>query len=79
MSILLDRSEVTVVDSTSPISFQTEGGNGWAAWDRYITIDGKRAFHIGNVCGTCSFFFERMDGAKRSINAEEVAELRRMR
>jgi hypothetical protein len=72
MDILLDRTEIVVADSVSPISFQTEGGDGWAAWDRYIAIDGKRAFHIGNVCGTCSFFFERMDGAKRSINAEEV-------
>jgi hypothetical protein len=63
-----------VADSASPVSFQTEGGDGWAAWDRYIAIDGKRAFHIGNVCGTCSFFFERMEGAKRSINAEDVIE-----
>jgi hypothetical protein len=74
MDILLDRTEVVVADSASPVSFQTEGGDGWAAWDRYIAIDGKRAFHIGNVCGTCSFFFERMEGAKRSINAEDVIE-----
>jgi len=74
MEILLDRTEVVAADSVSPVSFQTEGGDGWAAWDRYIAIDGKRAFHIGNVCGTCSFFFERMEGAKRSINAEEVVE-----
>ena len=74
MDIRLDRTEVVVAGSKSPVSFQTEGGDGWAAWDRYIAIDGKRAFHIGNVCGTCSFFFERMEGAKRSINAEEVVE-----
>ena len=63
-----------VADSRSPVSFQTEGGDGWAAWDRYVAIDGRRAFHIGNVCGTCSFFFERMEGAKRSINVEELVE-----
>lgn len=37
-----------------------------------LTIKGKKAFHIGNICNTCSFFFERLEGAATSINAEEV-------
>lgn len=61
-------SDLIVTNSVSPISFQTEGGGHWKVWDRYIALDGKRAFHIGNVCGTCSFFFERLSGANRSIN-----------
>jgi hypothetical protein len=43
-------------------------------WDRYLTIEGKKAFHIGNVCGTCSFFFERMEGANQRVDASEVIE-----
>ena len=72
--VLLDKAEVSVTSSTSPVSFQTEGGGQWEVWDRYIAIDGKKAFHIGNVCGTCSFFFERMDGANRNVSADDLIE-----
>ncbi len=64
--------EIVVAASASPVSFETEGGGSWKVWDRYIAIDGQRAFHIGNVCGTCSFFFARLGGAKRSVNVPEV-------
>ena len=68
--------EIVVTGSASPISFETEGGGSWKVWDRYIALDGKRAFHIGNICGTCSFFFQRLGGANRSISvAELVSEL----
>jgi hypothetical protein len=70
--MLLDRSELEVTKSSSVIGFATEGGGHWKVWDRYLTVDGKKAFHIGNICETCSFFFERLDGANRSINAEAV-------
>ena len=43
-------------------------------WDRYIAVDGKRAFHIGNICETCSFFFERLEAANQSINVDEIVE-----
>src|SRR5258708_19146504 len=68
--------EFVVTGSASPISFETEGGGSWKVWDRYIALDGKRAFHIGNICGTCSFLFERLGGANRSVSvAELVSEL----
>jgi hypothetical protein len=72
--MLLDKSEVNVTASSSIIGFTTEGGGNWKVWDRYLTIDGKKAFHIGNVCGTCSFFFERLEGANQSVNAVDVIE-----
>lgn len=76
MGALMGAADVVVANSASPISFQTEGGSEWKVWDRYIAVDGKRAFHIGNVCGTCSFFFERLGGANRSVSvAELTAEL----
>lgn len=68
--VLIIGSDLIVTKSVSPISFQTEGGDYWKVWDRYITLDGKRAFHIGNICGTCAFLFERLSGANRSINID---------
>ena len=60
--------KITVQNSQSILNFSTTGGGYWPVWDRFISIDGKDAFHIGNICGTCAFFFARMDGANRSIN-----------
>jgi hypothetical protein len=32
------------------------------------------AFHIGNICGTCNFLFERLGGANRKISKKSVIE-----
>lgn len=74
MSRLIDKRREKITDSNSIISFETTGDNSWREWDRYLTIDGKKAYHIGNVCGTCSFFFERLEGANRSISSEDLVE-----
>ena len=58
---------------SSRIGFVTEGGGSWAVWDRFLAIDGHRAYHLGNICNTCSFFFERLDGANSKIEIEETA------
>lgn len=63
-----------IKSSTSIISFQTTGGGSWKVWDRFLTIDGKKAFHIGNICGTCNFFFERMDGANQKVSSKVTIE-----
>jgi hypothetical protein len=59
----------------SRIGFATTGTKN--VWDRFISIDGKPAYHVGNVCNTCAFFFERLEGANRSISeiaaVEELA------
>ncbi|BBE51625.1 hypothetical protein OYT1_ch2100 [Ferriphaselus amnicola] len=72
--MLFETSELEVSGSSSIIGFTTEGGGNWKVWDRYLTIDGKKAFHIGNVCETCSFFFERLEGANKSVNSEVVVD-----
>lgn len=41
-------------------------------WDRYLTLDGKKAFNLGNICQTCDYLFERMDGATKSLNLEST-------
>jgi hypothetical protein len=74
MSSLIDKASMKIEDSDSVISFETTGGGSWEVWDRYLTIEGKKAYHIGNICGTCAFFFERMEGANRSISPREISE-----
>jgi hypothetical protein len=64
----------TVSDSKSILSFETAGGGQWEVWDRYLSIDGSKAYHIGNICGTCEFFFERLDGANRNVSVDEIRE-----
>ena len=71
---------ISVVDAVSAtidsrIGFSTEGNEHWPAWDRFITLDGKKAHYIGNICGTCEFIFERHDGATSKVSAESLSEL----
>jgi hypothetical protein len=73
MPKLLDKTNRTVTDSRSAIGFATTGGGAWEVWDRYLTVDGKHAYHVGNVCGTCAFFFERMEGANKGIEVGALA------
>ena len=70
--MLLDKTTTKITDSESILSFETSGTKPWDVWDRYIMIDGKQAFHIGNICGTCSFFFERLDGANKTPNPKNT-------
>jgi hypothetical protein len=70
----MNRLRKTISKSQSPISFLTKGGGSWKVWDRYLAIDGKEAFHIGNICETCSFFFERLEGANNSINPKNLTD-----
>ena len=71
---LLEARESDFGSSKSPLAFETTGTTSWPTWDRFISIDGKPAYHIGNICNTCYFFFERLEGANRSISANDVAD-----
>lgn len=74
MSSLVAVSTVTSSATESRIAFATEGGGDWPAWDRFITLDGKKAYHIGNICGTCAFFFERLGGANGKVSPTELSQ-----
>jgi hypothetical protein len=37
-------------------------------------LDGKRAYNLGMNCQTCSFLFERLDGAIKSVEIQDTAE-----
>jgi hypothetical protein len=73
MSSLLAVATATSTSAESRIAFVTEGGGSWPAWDRFITLDGKKAYHIGNICGTCEFFFERLEGANDKVSPAELS------
>lgn len=74
MSSLVAVSTVASSSIESRIAFATEGGGNWPAWDRFITLDGKKAYRIGNICGTCEFFFERLDGANDKVSPAELSQ-----
>ena len=67
-------ADATSTNTDSRIGFQTEGGGKWPVWDRFITLDGKRAHYIGNICGTCPFIFERKEGANDKVSCPELSE-----
>ncbi|MGH1437525.1 MAG: hypothetical protein ACRBG0_24015 [Lewinella sp.] len=52
-----DKIEFKVENHKSRITFETTGGGSWKVWDRFISLDKEKMYHIGNVCGTCEFFF----------------------
>ena len=67
-----DPHVLTLGSPTSALGFTRTAGGNWPEWDRFLTLDGKPAYHIGNVCNTCEFFFERLDGATHSLSAEQL-------
>jgi hypothetical protein len=73
MSSLVAVATTTSTSLESRIAFMTEGGGSWPAWDRFITLDGKKAYHIGNICGTCEFFFERLERANDKVSPAELS------
>ncbi len=56
-----DKTELKVSNNNSRITFQTSGGGTWKVWDRFISIDNEKMYHIGNICGTCEFFFIKQE------------------
>lgn len=69
-----ESTAITIANSSSIVGFEKSGDANWPVWDRYLTIENKRAYHMGNICGTCAFLFERLEGANRSISATNIAE-----
>ena len=72
MNRLLNKRTTKLITSTSPLTFETTGGGSWKVWDRFIAVNGQNIYHIGNICGTCSFFFEKLIDSKKSINPKKT-------
>ena len=75
MSKLIDTASAEVKSSSSPLEFETAGGGSWPQWYRYLKLNGERAYEIGNVCNTCAFFFERLDGANAEVDVGQLANI----
>ena len=75
MSKLLHVPDALSTSTDSRIGFSTEGSASWPAWDRFITVDGKKAHYVGNVCDTCEFIFERYDGATSKVSPKDFSGL----
>jgi len=70
---ILDVRFIQTGSSTSRIKFEVDSGP-VGIGNRYLTLDHKRAYSLGNNCQTCSFLFERLDGAIRSVEVDQTAE-----
>lgn len=73
MARLFDCKIVHSEGSNSPIEFVLHNVDGMPRWNRALSINGKATFHLGNVCETCAFFFERLS---ETTNQLEIGELR---
>lgn len=68
-----------LVDKTGPMKL---GVTGLAAFEtvrvhaayhaRYLRIEGRRAYEVGNGCETCTFWFTRLEGANRNVSVDSV-------
>lgn len=75
MSKLLSQSCAALGSSTPVVELTTTGTEDWPVWNRFLTVNGASAMQIGNICGTCSFFFERLETATRPATDFMRAEL----
>jgi hypothetical protein len=75
MSLLLNTCKISVENPHSRISFETKGGGQWKVWDRFLFVDGEPACHIGNICDTCEFFFEKQEGATHKVSPLGVSDV----
>jgi len=69
---LLDRKFLQTGNPTARIKFEVDSGP-VGIGNRYLVLDGKRAYLLGNNCQTCSFLFERLDGAISAVEVEQTA------
>ena len=71
---MVEHTHITVAESKSILKFVEEGDETWPRWDRFLKLGKKKAYHIGNICDTCKFFFERLEGADKTLDATALAD-----
>jgi hypothetical protein len=77
MSVLLKDASVKVDSASSRLGFERDGVEHNPRFTRYLTLDGQRAYEIGNICDTCAFHFERLEGANDNVSPEALSSLLR--
>jgi len=73
MKRVLDIKHFENKNDNSIIGFDNQGGGGWERWNRFITVNGTRIFEIGNICGTCEIYFEKLKEINPKIDETEIA------
>jgi len=71
-SQLIQASTMTGGRPDSLIGIERVDGTYSKGWDRFLTFKGSRAYHVGNICNTCAFFFRRLEGANSSLPLDEL-------
>lgn len=66
---------MTLSNLSSPISFARTGSSDWPEWNRYLLVNGEPAIQLGNICGTCAFFFERTEESNVSVKVGELTSI----
>lgn len=74
MSALVQTSQLSVTESISRVAFERVGTEMNPGWNRYLTVKGERAYQVGNICDTCEFFFQRLEGANEKVSPAELGE-----
>ncbi len=64
---------MNISNLSSAVAFARKGSGRWPEWERYLVVHGEPAFLIGNICGTCEFFFERIEEASNGVDVEELS------
>ena len=72
MPQLLWTSRLTSDGAKSPISFAYRDDGHLTRWNRFLNVNGQDAFHVGNACDTCGFFFERLAGPNCGLELDEL-------
>jgi hypothetical protein len=70
---IFESQAISTGNPDSRLRFETERGP-VGVGDRYLLIDGKRAYKLGIDCQTCSLLFGRLNGANQSVEIENTAE-----
>jgi hypothetical protein len=72
MAGLLARRSIQIQAEQPVLELATTGSETWPEWDRYLKVGGVPAYHLGNICGTCPYLFERL---VPEIDVPQVTEL----
>lgn len=65
---LIVRTARQLSSTAEIVTFPTPDGDSDEAWFRFLALRGERVFEIGNICGTCQFWFRRLEGQAAPID-----------
>jgi hypothetical protein len=72
VSRLLASEPFEAAGTNTPLAFETRQPDG--TFQRFLRLDGERAYYLGPGCDTCGFVFVRQGGANRSVSTTPVAD-----